>query len=162
MVSRVLRVYVDTSVFGGCLDDEFTVDSLRVMELARSGRLTLIVSDVVVAELAPAPRAVREMMQGLPESAIELWDSDAEIGDLRDAYIKSGVLTSRWIDDAAHVAAATVARADALVSWNFRHVVRLDRIKAFNQVNLANGYGVITILSPTELREHETRDDTRI
>ena len=57
----------------------------------------------------------------------------------------------RWLDDATHVAAATIARADAIVSWNFRHIVRLDRIKAYNQVNLANGYGILTIVSPRDV-----------
>jgi len=70
--------------------------------------------------------------------------------------LSAGILTERWIDDAEHVAMATVARADALISWNFRHIVRLDKIKAFNQVNLSKGYGILTILSPTELREYET------
>ncbi len=59
------------------------------------------------------------------------------------------------MDDATHVAAATVARADAIVSWNFRHIVRLRKIKAYNQVNLAQGYGILTILSPGRGRSEE-------
>ncbi len=70
---------------------------------------------------------------------------------LRNAYIESGVVSRRWLGDATHVAAATAARVDAIVSWNFRHIVRLDRIKAYNSVNLANGYGFLTILSPREV-----------
>ena len=154
-MSRVLRVFVDTSVIGGCFDERFATDSLRVFDLARLGSLTLIVSDVVVAELAPAPQPVRAMFDGLPPSILEVRATDDDVANLRDAYLSQGVLGARWIDDAAHVAAATVARADALISWNFKHIVRLDRIKAFNQVNLANGYGILTILSPTELREYE-------
>jgi hypothetical protein len=46
---------------------------------------------------------------------------------------------------------ATVYRADAIVSWNFRHIVRLDKIKMFNQINLLNGYGILTIISPKEV-----------
>lgn len=87
---------------------------------------------------------------------MEIRETDRHAADLRDAYLASGVLAPRWMDDAAHVAVATVARVDALVSWNFKHLVRLDRIKGFNQVNLAQGYGILTILSPTELREYET------
>ena len=121
-MSRVLRVYVDTSVIGGCFDEEFATDSRRVFELARSARLTLIVSDVVLAELAPAPEPVRAMLNALTSSALELRPTDNEVASLRDEYMSAGVLAARWIDDAAHVAAATVARADALVSWNFRHI----------------------------------------
>ena len=49
------------------------------------------------------------------------------------------------------MAAATIARADAIISWNFRHIVRLDKMKQFNQLNLLQGYGILTILSPLEL-----------
>ena len=43
------------------------------------------------------------------------------------------------MDDATHVAAATVAKADAVVSWNFKHIVRLDKIKAYNEVEARDG-----------------------
>jgi len=161
-MAKPLRIYVDTSVIGGCFDEKFSADSRQVLELARAGKLTLIVSEVVLAELAPAPSPVRELFDGLPRSVLDVRRTDAEIAALRDSYLAAGVLTSRWRDDAAHVATATVAQADALVSWNFKHIVRLDRIKAFNQVNLANGYGILTILSPTELREYDTPDDSRV
>jgi len=70
---------------------------------------------------------------------------------LRDAYLDAGIVSKRWTDDATHVAAATVARADALVSWNFKHIVRLDKMKLYNQINLLNRYGLLTIISPKEL-----------
>lgn len=154
-----LRIYLDTSVIGGCFDEKFAFDSRRVFDLAIEGKLAIIISDIVLTELAPAPEPVRAVLDVLPTELLDIRRTDLEITALRDAYLARGVLSKRWIDDATNVAIATVARADALVSWNFRHIVRLDRIKAFNQVNLANGYGILTILSPTELREHEARDD---
>jgi hypothetical protein len=72
---------------------------------------------------------------------------------LREAYINARIVSRRWVDDATHVAAATFARVDAIVSWNFKHIVRLDRIKAYNEVNTAMGYGVLTIRSPREVRD---------
>lgn len=74
-----------------------------------------------------------------------------EVLELAAAYLEAGVVGKQWLDDATHVAAATIARADAIVSWNFRHIVRLDKIKAYNQVNLAKEYGVLTIVSPVEV-----------
>lgn len=50
-----------------------------------------------------------------------------------------------------HVALAKVSRADAIVSWNFKHIVRLEKMKAYNQINLLNGYGILTIVSPMEV-----------
>jgi hypothetical protein len=79
----------------------------------------------------------------------------AEILTLRDAYLAAGIIGPRWANDATHVAAATVARADAIVSWNFAHIVRLDKMKAYNQLNLLNGYGILTIITPKEVRYDE-------
>ena len=73
-----------------------------------------------------------------------------EIIQLRKEYESADILGPKWIDDMTHVAAATVARVDAIVSWNFKHIVRLDKMKAYNRVNLLNGYGILTIISPKE------------
>jgi hypothetical protein len=74
-------------------------------------------------------------------------------------YINEGVVTSKSINDATHVAAATIARADAIISWNFKHIVRLDKMKGYNQINLLNGYGILTIISPLEVTIDEANDN---
>ena len=147
------RVYVDTSAIGGCLEPQFELDSKRLFELARKGSLILVASDVVFDELESAPTQVRDILTGMPSSSIERIVLNDEIMNVRDAYLRAGIVSERWKDDATHVAAATVARVDAIVSWNFRHIVRLDRIKAYNQVNVTLGYGLLTILSPREVRD---------
>ena len=125
-----LRIYVDTSVIGGCLDEEFAEESLRLFESARLGALSLLVSDVVLRELEDAPADVQRLLESLPESAVDSVPLTEEVLRLRDAYVARGIVGSKWMDDATHVAAATVAAADAIVSWNFQHIVRLDKIKA--------------------------------
>ncbi len=150
-MARTLRILVDTSVIGGCMDPEFAADSRRVLHLADSGHLILLLSEVTLRELAHAPVAIRNILPSLDASHLETVSLSDEALALRDAYLSAGVLSSRWRDDAMQVATAAVARADAIVSWNFRHIVRLDRIRAFNQVNLAEGYGILTILSPKEV-----------
>jgi predicted nucleic acid-binding protein len=146
-----LNIYVDTSVFGGCFDDEFSKESKAFFELVRKGNFTLYISDVVLSELEGAPQEVQDVLLSIPEKYINTVEIDEEIVVLRNEYIKSGVLTKKWIDDATHVAAATVARVDAIISWNFRHIVRLDKMKEYNQINLLNGYGILTITTPREV-----------
>lgn len=153
---RMMRLYVDTSVIGGCLDDEFAEDSCRLVEAARSGRITLLVSAILTRELSSGPPELRAILEGLPSEAFQDLPLTEEILTLRDAYIDANVVGPRCLDDAGHVAAATVARADAIVSWNFKHIVRLDKIKAYNQVNLLNGYGYLVIVSPKEVRFDDT------
>lgn len=155
---RPFRIYMDTSVIGGCLDDEFAADSLRLIECARTRRVVLLVSDVVARELGPAPDAVVAVWRSLPPTAVEDVPVTDEVLTLRDAYLAAGIVGPQRRDDATHVAAATVARADAIVSWNFRHIVRLDKIKAYNQVNLLHGYGMLTILTPKEVEFDEPNE----
>ena len=150
-----LRIYADTSVFGGCFDAGFAEDSRRVFEAAESGRVVLLVSDLLLRELGPAPPPVQSLLTALPADAVEMVALTADSERLRDAYLAARIVGPASRNDAAHIAIATVARADAIVSWNFRHVVRLDKIKAYNQVNVLSGYGVLTIVSPTEVRFDE-------
>ena len=145
------RIYVDTSVIGGCFDSEFQLHSNRLIKAVRDGKLIMLVSDILVKELENAPKEVRQILIGIPPENIERIEIDREIIELRNEYIKSSILSLRWIDDATHVAAATVYRADAIVSWNFKHIVRLDKMKKYNQINILNGYGVLTIISPKEV-----------
>jgi hypothetical protein len=49
------------------------------------------------------------------------------------------------------VALASVAGADAVVSWNFKHLVQLRRIRGFHAVNVLRGYPLIEIRSPLEV-----------
>lgn len=150
---RPFRLYLDTSVFGGCFDarEGWDVDSLRVVSLCANGVAVLLTSRAVEEELEQAPEDVANVLLSVPASQRERLEIDDEVEDLADAYIRAGVVSVRWREDCVHVAAATVNRADAIVSWNFRHLVRLDRIKGFNAVNLAEGYGILTILSPREV-----------
>ena len=147
---RIPRIYLDTSVFGGCFDVEFAEESLAIFELIRSGIYRGVVSEIVFEELKNAPPRVREIILSLPEKMLESIAISEEIIQLRKEYEAADILGPKWIDDMTHVAAATVARVDAIVSWNFKHIVRLDKMKAYNSVNLQNGYGILTIISPKE------------
>lgn len=150
-MGRKLRVYLDTSVFGGCFDEEFEVESLRLIRAIQEGRMIGLISDVVSAELREAPEEIRRLVESFSSDNIENLEVIPDALELRNAYIEAGILGPKWIDDATHVALATISRADAIVSWNFKHIVRLEKIKAYNQVNFERGFGILTILSPKEV-----------
>ncbi|MBN1441555.1 MAG: PIN domain-containing protein [Planctomycetes bacterium] len=152
-----LRIYVDTSVFGGCFDPEFAEWSNALMDDFRSGRAALVISDVTIGEVAMAPERVREIFSELLEIADDLAVT-AEALELLRAYESHGILASRFRNDMLHIAIATVAEVDVVVSWNFRHIVRLDKIRHFNAVSLELGYKPLTIYSPREVASHEQED----
>jgi predicted nucleic acid-binding protein len=156
---KKLRVYIDTSVIAGCLDDEFSLESNQLMEAIKQEKFILLMSDIIVSELINAPQAVKDILLSIPQRVIEVVKITAEVLQLRNAYINEGVVTSKSINDATHVAAATIARAAAIISWNFKHIVRLDKMKGYNQINLLNGYGILTIISPLEVTIDEAKDN---
>jgi hypothetical protein len=149
-----IRVYADTSVYGGVFDRAFADASGAFFALVRGGRFALLVSDGVRQEISRAPRRVRQHFDELL-AYMSLVPFDHAVLRLRDAYVAAGIVGAQWADDAGHVAAATVGGAELIVSWNFKHIVHLDKIRLYNAVNALNGYRAIEIRSPAEVIEYE-------
>lgn len=150
-----MRIYVDTSVVGGCLDDEFRDGSVQLFDRFRRGDAVAVLSDITLAELAGAPPSVQAIVEGLPDSSVECVRQSKEAEKLAEAYILRKAVPRRMELDAQHIAIATVARVDVLVSWNFKHIVNLDRIRAFNAVNSELGYNQLEIRAPLEIWKDE-------
>ena len=150
-----LRVYADTSVIGGCIDEQFRGPSLQLIERCARGEVALVVSTLTLEELDPAPQAVRDVLRNLGVDAYEVVAITEEIKALAESYIGSGALGERMRSDARHIAAATLARVDVLASWNFRHIVNLRRIRLYNEINRRMGHAIVDIRSPKALEHDE-------
>lgn len=148
---KKIRIYIDTSVIGGCFDREFETESNQLIQMAEKGKVLLLVSDELVAELQDAPNEVKEKLFSLPADCYLRIDTADEAVALQNEYLKAKVLGKASESDALHVANATIAKADMIVSWNFKHIVHYDKIRGFNSVNLRQGYGMIAIYSPKEV-----------
>jgi predicted nucleic acid-binding protein len=123
-VESELRVYADTSVFGGCFDNEFKTESVRFFEEVRLGRFIVVISNVTLDELELAPDQVRGVAK---------------------------VVGPASSNDAAHIALATMSKVDLVVSWNFKHIVHFEKIGGYEGVNRLHGYGSPRIYSPREV-----------
>jgi predicted nucleic acid-binding protein len=145
------RIYVDTSVIAGCLDEEFAEESRSLLELARQGEISLLLSDLLFQELEDAPARVAEIAAALPSESYELIETTMETEFLRQQYMAAKIVAPSYQDDALHVAIATVSKADLVVSWNFKHMLHVEKIRAYNAVNLVQGYQPIDIRSPREV-----------
>jgi hypothetical protein len=152
-----LRAYADTSVFGGVYDSEFAEWSRAFFAQVRTGRFVLLSSVIVQDELREAPGPVRDLFRGLLP-LVELVRVGDEALGLRAAYLRAGVVSAQWEDDALHVALASVARAQMLLSWNYKHIVHFDKIAMYNAVNRHNGWDDIAIFSPREVIHYEDED----
>ena len=150
------RVYIDTSVIGGCLDEEFRAYSERLFTDFEANQLRAVISNLTIAEILQAPKRVQALLQRPAVQKAEKVYLDNEAILLAEAYIRERVVSDAHRVDAQHIAIATVQRVDILVSWNFHHIVKWSRIRAFNAVNLKSGYPQLEIRSPREVfREEE-------
>ena len=142
------RYYFDTSVFGGVFDAEFEHESLQLFDLVQSGQIICLLSEVTESELINAPEHIRQFVLGLNSRAIERVKTITESIILAETYIAEKVVGATSRDDCLHIATATVYASDALLSWNFKHIVNEQRIKGYNCINLRLGYKELDIFSP--------------
>jgi len=156
-IKSSIMVYADTSVYGGVYDDEFSKASIRFFDGVRRGAFQLVLSEIVHRELSFAPVPVQELFQEMLPLAL-LSPVSEEAVALQQAYIREGIVTKKSLDDALHVALATISGCDLIVSWNFKHIVHFQKIPLFNAVNTLNGYNNLMIYSPLEVIEDEDQE----
>ncbi len=115
-----------------------------------AGRWRFVTSIVAAEELEQAPERVRALFESsfAPEAILDVTE---EMDELASAYVSYGVVPLKYQDDARHVATCTIARMDFLVSWNFKHLVNVQRETGFNGVNLLKGYQSIRVINPLEI-----------
>jgi hypothetical protein len=156
MNARIKRIYVDMTVVYGAPTKKFSYDSKCFWDAFRRGEFMIIVSDVLEDELKRAPEHIRASFNSIPESQIERVFSTPESNALAAQYIAENVVGKSSLDDCRHIALATISRADAIVSWNFGHIV--DRQGDYNSVNEKLGYPRIEIQTPNQ--REATNDET--
>lgn len=150
-----MRIYVDTSVFGGCFDTEFEVWSNRLIELFKIGKYKAVISEVSEFELKYAPKHIKEILTYISHKNIEIAKLTDEAKQLSEHYLKEKIVTKKSLADTQHIAVATVQQVDLLVSWNFKHIVNYDKIRLYNAVNLKYGYKILEIRNPRDLTDEK-------
>jgi predicted nucleic acid-binding protein len=153
---KIQKIYVDTSVIGGCFDSEFSPWSLGLFRDFKAGLLSPATSDIVSTEIAFAPKGVKDKFQELLSFDPDILPVDNNVETLVEAYIGHRILSEKFKNDMMHIALSSVHGVDILVSWNFRHIVHFEKIVKFNAVNLEYGYRQLMILSPREVTSYET------
>jgi predicted nucleic acid-binding protein len=155
METRIQKIYLDTSVIGGYYDNEFEEDTKILFEKIRLGQFHIVYSSVTEDELLEAPENVRNLIPGLPKHLVTFIELTPEAVELADSYINENVVGKTSRADCFHIALATINKVDIMVSWNFKHVVNVQRIRGYNSVNMKLGYSTIDIRSPKEIIYNE-------
>lgn len=152
------RFYIDTSVFGGMFDVEFEEETTLLFEKVRLGQVLCVFSDLTESELSKAPEKVKQFFKSLTEEQIEKVNISPDALKLAQTYIHEKVVGETSFDDCLHIALATIHKVDLLVSWNFKHIVNVYRIRGYNSVNLKLGYANLSIHSPKEIVGYEAEE----
>ena len=157
---RKLKLYLDTStishLFAEDTPDKMSDTHILWRDLI-SGKYDILISPVVIDEIRKCPEPRQTMMfERLNQIKFQVLKETNEVFSLADEYIKGGVLREKSRDDCLHIAYAVVYSCDAIVSWNFKHLVNFKTINKVRVVNTIHMYKEIGIISPTMLIEEDT------
>jgi predicted nucleic acid-binding protein len=152
------RLYIDTSVFGGFFDEEFSEFTKPLFEKLQNGEFELLFSAVTQDELSTAPDRIRKLVTSLKTENTEFIETNSEAVELATHYIAEKVVGKTSFADCLHIALATVSRADYLISWNFKHIVNVQKIRGYNAINIKNGYKELEIRSPRDFMTYDDND----
>lgn len=156
---RIPKIYLETSVFNFVFTDDAPdkkADTLKLFEEIRKGKLEPYTSAYVISELEAAQQPKRDcMLQLIPEYGIQMLEKSDEAVRLAKIYAAESIVPEKYIADAYHIAVASVNELDVIVSWNFKHIVKMKTIKLTESVNLKQGYKKMMIHSPTEVIDNE-------
>jgi hypothetical protein len=151
------KLYLDTSILGFTLsrhDPDRRAEANRLLRQIRAGYFVGGYSFVTEEEIDEAPARIAKRLRrkiswaNLHRVRVRL---QSQAHELATTYCQAGVIPSEYFDDALHVAVATLWRADALVSYNFTHIVRLDTMVEVNAINRREGVAEIFLCQPSEV-----------
>jgi len=149
-MTNKIKIYLDTSVFGGYYDEEFKEYTKPLFDRIANDEFVLLFSNLTQDELENAPQQVKDLVTQIKAASTQFIDTSDEAVELANTYITEKVVGETSYSDCLHIALATIHKADYLVSWNFKHIVNVQRIRGYNAINLKNGYSLLEIRSPRE------------
>ncbi len=159
MPTKPLKVYLDTSIFNFAIstqdvprEKEFT---LKFLTLVREGKFLGYVSDLVIGEIKRTSQQKRQndLLEIVAQFPLESLPLTQDVKVLADRYIQEKIIPEKERNDAIHIAIASVYNLDAIVSWNFEHVVKFKTRREVPAINTLMGHKSIEICSPRELIE---------
>jgi predicted nucleic acid-binding protein len=153
--SRKLKLYIETSTVSHAISDQvpkFKDASLELFKMIKRGMYEAGTSEVVIREINNAQEEkAKQLMDVIKGLDLERLEINEEIEALAEEYIKADLIPVKYIDDALHIATATYYEMDAVVSYNFEHMVKWKTKHGVPSVNVLCGYKAIEIISLMEV-----------
>lgn len=148
-----LKIYLDATIPNYVFNDhtpEKQKSAKALFEEIKSGKHEAYISKIVIDEISAAPELKQSKMAEILRD-IPVLDISEECNDLAQEYLGRNIIPEDYKNDALHIAIATVYGIDALVSYNFEHIVRLKTIREVSGTNIAKGYKIIDLIIPEEV-----------
>lgn len=142
-------------LYCGHFDEEFAEFTVPLFERLDRGEFMLLFSSVTQDELEEAPQNVRDLVTRIKKENTEFIETTDEVVNFASEYILEKVVGQTSYADCLHIALATIIKADFLISWNFKHIVNVQRIRGYNAINIKNGYKQLEIRSPRDIMNYE-------
>ena len=133
------------------MTSKFSAYTKPFFDKVENGDIKIVYSEITNDELADAPEKVRNYLKQLTSMQKEFVEITPEAVNLADTYIREKVVGKTSRADCIHIALATIYKVDILVSWNFKHIVNINRIRGYNSVNLRLGHQTLEIRTPKEI-----------
>ncbi len=155
---KKLKLYLDTSIINFVFYDKRPEEQKLTVQLfdeIREGKYEVFISEIVLNEIDRAPQDIaKQLKAAIEEFSPEELVVDEEVQELANKYMEQGVIPVKYRDDALHIAVASVNSLDVIVSWNFKHIVKLKTKREVTGINALMGYKQIEIYSPLEVVEN--------
>jgi len=156
---KIPKIYLETTIFNfPFVDDapQYRADTLKLFDEIRAGRFKPYTSKYVIDELENTKDAEKmgKMKALITDYNIETMLASPEARRLADIYLKEGIIPARYGADAIHIAMATIAGLDFIISLNFRHIVRHKTIIETEIINAREGYKRVFIHTPAEVIDY--------
>lgn len=145
------KIYLDTSVISALFDSRTPERQVQTQELWKSLKdYDVYISEIVLEEINDAPSPLKENFLAVVAgfNVLSLTDKAKK---LANDYVLNDIFPNKYLDDAYHVAIASVNKISYLLSWNFKHLVKVKTRRLVTLVNAVEEYLPVEILTPPEL-----------
>jgi len=146
------KIYLDTSVISAVFDERNPERKILTQNFFKSKEeFELFISEITIAEIEKTPdKKLKKKMKDFIEE-IALIPLLEEVEWLASEYSRYNAVPKEYFEDAYHIAVAVINRMDYLLSWNFKHIVRVKTRDIIRMVNTINNLKQIEIITPAEL-----------
>ena len=155
---KKLKIYLDTSVINFLFADDVPEKQEITKEFFENfvakGKFIVYVSDVVIEEIEKTENVKKKKMllEVIAKCSLEVFPLTKEAVDLANKYLDKKIIPEKKVEDARHIAIATINECDALLSWNYKHLANINKERKIIATNLEEGYNyLLRLVTPMEV-----------